>query len=90
MLALWGLQARYTWVWLHPLGYCAGPSLNWVWLPFAIAWLAKALIVRYGGQTAYRRWSPFFLGLVLGDYLTGAAWALVSPALGFQGYRIFH
>ena len=89
-LALWLLQARYPWLWLHPLGYCAGPGLIWVWFPFLIAWLAKGLIVRYGGQTGYRRMIPFFLGLVLGDYLTGAVWAIVSPGLNFQGYQIFH
>jgi len=90
VLLLWALQTRYTWIWLHPLGYCIGPSLNWVWFPFAVCWFVKALIVRYGGQSGYRRLTPFFLGLVLGDYVTGAVWALISPALGFQGYHIFH
>lgn len=90
VLLLWATQARFTSMWLHPLGYCAGPSLNWVWFPFLIAWVLKAVILRYGGDRGYRRLIPFFLGLVLGDYITGAVWALVSPALGMQGYKIFH
>ena len=53
-----------------------------------IAGLAKGVTVRYGGQTGYRRMIPFFL--VLGDYLTGTVWAIVSPLLDFQCYRIFH
>ncbi len=89
-LLLWLLQARYTWLWFHPLGYCAGPGLIWIWCPFLIAWLCKLVIVRYGGQTAYRRYIPFFLGLVLGDYFTGAMWAIVSPLFKFQGYQIMH
>ncbi|MFQ6099284.1 MAG: DUF6784 domain-containing protein, partial [Armatimonadota bacterium] len=67
-----------------------GPGLIWLWFPFLIAWLAKYAIVRYGGQKAYRTLIPFFLGLVLGDYCTGAVWAIISPLLDFQGYQIFH
>jgi hypothetical protein len=52
--------------------------------------LAKSLIVRYGGQRLYRALTPLFLGLVLGDYTIGAIWAILGPALGFQGYHIFH
>jgi hypothetical protein len=90
VLVLWGLQTRCAWLWLHPLGYCIGPSLNWVWFPFFLAWVIKGLIVRYGDQRLYRRLSPVFLGLVLGDYTVGAIWAIISPATGIQGYHIFH
>ena len=90
ILILWGLQSRYTWLWLHPLGYCAGNNLIWVWCPFLIAWAVKYAIVRYGGQKTYRRLIPFFLGLVLGDYITGAAWVVVSQLCKFPGYQIFH
>ena len=90
ILLLWFLQARYTWLWFHPLGYCAGPGMIWVWFPFLIAWAVKLVVIRYGGQTAYRRLMPFFLGLVLGDYFTGSVWSILSQALNFQGYQIFH
>lgn len=89
-LGLWGMQARYTWLWFHPLGYCVGPWLYWVWFPFLIAWVLKYLIVRYGGHRLYRRMMPAFLGLTLGDYLIGSIWAVLGPALNIQGYQIFH
>ncbi len=89
-LGLWGLQVRSSWLMLHPLGYCAGPWLVWSWFPFLMAWALKSVILRYGGQPAYRRLSPFFLGLVLGDYLTGAVWAIIGPLLQIQGYQVFH
>jgi hypothetical protein len=89
-LALWVLQIRYTWLWLHPLGYCAGPGLIWLWCPFMIAWAVKYVIVRYGGQKVYHTLIPFFLGLALGDYVTGAVWSLVSNAMQIPGYQIFH
>jgi len=89
-LLLWKLQMRYTWLWFHPLGYCAGPGLIWVWFPFLVAWLVKSSIVRYGGQRAYRQMIPLFLGLTLGDYLIGSVWAIAGPVLGIAGYQIFH
>jgi hypothetical protein len=89
-LGLWGLQVRSSWLLLHPLGYCAGPWLVWSWFPFMMAWALKSLILRYGGQPAYRRLTPFFLGLILGDYMTGAVWAILGPAMQVQGYQVFH
>lgn len=89
-VGLWALQMRFTWLPLHPLGYCAGPMLVWIWLPFFITWVIKSAVVRYGGQRTYRRLIPFFFGLIVGDYLTGAAWSLVSQAFQFAGYQIFH
>ncbi len=89
-LGLWALQMRFTWFRLHPLGYCAGPMLVWIWLPFFITWLIKSLVVRYGGQRTYRRLIPLFFGLIIGDYLTGAVWSLVSQVFQFAGYQIFH
>jgi len=89
-LGLWGLQVRSSWLMLHPLGYCAGPWLVWSWFPFVMAWFLKSVILRYGGQPAYRRLTPFFLGLVLGDYFTGAVWAIIGPLMKIQGYQVFH
>lgn len=89
-LGLWALQMRYLWFPLHPLGYCAGPMLVWIWLPFFITWVIKSLVVRYGGQHLYQRLIPLFFGLILGDYLTGAVWSLVSQLCQFAGYQIFH
>ncbi|PIX37729.1 MAG: hypothetical protein COZ57_32815, partial [Armatimonadetes bacterium CG_4_8_14_3_um_filter_66_20] len=89
-VVLWVLRNRYTWLGFHALGYCAGPGLIWVWFPFMLAWIAKGLILRYGGQETYRRMIPFFLGLVLGDYVIGSIWAILSPLLNYQGYQIFH
>jgi hypothetical protein len=88
--ALAWLRTRFTWWPLHPLGYCIGPGLLWLWCPFFVAWLLKWLILRYGGLSTYRRALPFFLGLVLGDYTAGALWALVGLALDTPTYRIFH
>jgi hypothetical protein len=33
--------------------------------------------------------APFFLGLILGDYVAGSIWAIYGPAIGVTTYKIF-
>ena len=47
-------------------------------------------MLRYGGLKSYRRSLPFFLGLVLGDYVTGALWSLIGVFGNVPAYGIFH
>jgi hypothetical protein len=47
-------------------------SLNdasWVWGSALVAWLAKKLVIKYGGMRMYRHTKPFFIGLVAGSFL---------------------
>ena len=48
----------------------------------------KWLILRYGGLCLYRQALSFFIGLILGDYVVGALWALVGCLTGVQTYRV--
>ncbi len=84
------LRARFAWFPFHPLGYCIGPGLIWHWFPFFLAWLVKLFILRYGGLRLYRKTLPFFLGLVLGDYLVGAVWSLIGVLWHVPVYQTFH
>ncbi|MDH7601666.1 MAG: hypothetical protein QHI38_05910 [Armatimonadota bacterium] len=81
---LYAMRARFWWWPFHPLGYaigCAWPAVVY-WSSFFVGWLAKSLILRYGGATTYRSFRPFFLGLILGEFTTGIIWALLSGLLG--------
>lgn len=89
-VALASIRTRFAGFPFHPLGYCVGAELRWLWFPFFIAWLAKLVIMRFGGLTNYRRALPFFLGLILGDYVAGALWSLVGAVFGIPAYQIFH
>ncbi|NLC55562.1 MAG: hypothetical protein GX774_01840 [Armatimonadetes bacterium] len=84
------LRMRFARFPFHPLGYCIGPGLIWHWSPFFIAWLLKLVILRYGGLRFYRRALPFFLGLVLGDYVLGALWTLIGVWWNVPSYGMFH
>ena len=78
---------------LHPLGYALAVANPWTmgrfWLPFLLGWLAKLLTTRYGGLRAYRGALPFFLGLILGDYVMGAIWAIVGGILSVPVFSPF-
>jgi hypothetical protein len=76
---------------LHPLGYAIANtnSMDYMWMPFLIAWVIKALLLRYGGMRLYRAALPFFLGLILGDYVVPALWAIFGAATGQQMYMAF-
>ena len=83
-------RARFLWWPFHPIGYIlAGTfTLEWLWCSLFVGWLVKWLILRYGGLRLYRQALPFFIGLILGDYVAGALWALVGCLTGVQTYRV--
>ncbi len=75
----------------HPLGYAVSGSfsLSTLWMPLLIAWIFKVSLLRYGGLAAYRRALPFFLGLILGDFLIGCGWHLFGWLLGVNTYSFY-
>lgn len=84
------MRSRFVWFPFHPAGYVlANTSMYWLWVPFLIAWTCKVLITRYAGIKGYRTALPFFLGLVLGDYVTSSLWALAGSLLRTNMYRCF-
>jgi len=43
--------------------------MNWLWCPTFVGWLIKMLVQRYLGMKGFRAGIPFFIGLILGDYV---------------------
>ncbi|UCH35894.1 MAG: hypothetical protein JSV65_05945 [Armatimonadota bacterium] len=85
------LRSRYLWWPFHPAGYALGVSfaMDYFWFAFFISWVAKLLLVRYGGMRTHRAAIPFFLGLILGDYTIGSIWAIIGPVADVETYQIF-
>lgn len=74
---------------LHPVGYvlCGTLTIKAFMVPFLLAWLAKTLVLRFGGNKTYRRSVPFFIGVILGDIVTQAAWSFVGWVLDVPIYQ---
>ncbi len=74
---------------LHPVGYAVSGtwSMEMVWFPLFLAWLAKALVLRYGTYSDYQGLSRFFIGLVLGDFISGGLWNVYGTIAGREVYR---
>jgi len=49
-----------------------------MWFGLFIAWLAKISILRYGGLEKYRQALPFFLGLVIGEFVVAGFWSILA------------
>lgn len=77
-LLLMAMRTRFAWWVFHPVGYAVSSSwsMNLLWLPLLIAWLAKVSLMRYGGGNAYRKAVPVALGLILGEFTVGSFWCL--------------
>ena len=54
-----------------------------------VAWLVKALLLRYGGMRVCRQGLPFFFRLILGDLVTRVAWSLLGALLPLDLFRTF-
>ncbi len=52
--------------------------------------IEELAIIRYAGGAGYQTWMPFFLGLILGDYVVGGVWSLVSLITGEKMYAFWH
>lgn len=76
----------------HPAGYAIGMAfgLDYIWFPILMSWACKTLILRYQGLAGYRRAIPFFVGLVLGEFVVGGSWSFLRGILGIQTYTFFY
>jgi len=47
------------------------------------------MAVGFGGLKFYKRALPFFIGLILGDYVIASLWTFVGIILNIDMYRCF-
>ncbi|HNR35110.1 MAG TPA: OPT/YSL family transporter, partial [Candidatus Hydrogenedentes bacterium] len=85
------MRMNFAWWPLHPMGFAlAGTwSMDRLWVCVLIGWLLKVAVMRYGGVKAYRPAVPFFIGLILGDFIVGALWNLYGIVMEVQVYRFW-
>ena len=85
------MKTRFLWWPLHPIAYpLAGDyRMNSMWFGIFLSWLAKSTILKYGGLKSYRKAIPFFIGLILGEFMIGGFWNIVSVVANVPVYRFW-
>jgi hypothetical protein len=82
------LALRYAGWPLLPVGYVIAttPYIDWFWYSILLGWLAKVLILRFGGAKMFQQGKPLFIGLIAGEVLSAAAWLGVNLILASLHY----
>ncbi len=79
---LYFMRTRFLWWPLHASGYVlSGASwggMIYFWFPVMVSWLIKSIILKHGGRGTHRKAIPFFLGLVLGDFVPRSISSIIS------------
>jgi hypothetical protein len=81
-LALGMLRLRFWWWPFHPVGYLAANSwgMHWYYSAFLIGWIAKSVVIRYGGLRLYRQTVPLAIGLIAGELINEVIWVAIRVA----------
>jgi len=82
-LVLQSLRTRFVAFPLHPVGYAIASSYtsSFLWTTASITWLFKLILLRYTGLRGYYRAAPFFIGLLLGEFVIGSLISLIGVLL---------
>jgi hypothetical protein len=69
VIALGLIRFRWPGFYLHPVLFLVWDSYAacQVWTSFLVGWMAKALIVRFGGGRSFHALKPLFIGLIIGE-----------------------
>ena len=86
MALLTFLHYRFPWWPLHPIGF----PIAFAWttqlsvFSIFIVWGIKAVLLKVGGVSLYRKWQPFFLGTLAG-YALAVALSFAVDVIWFPG-----
>jgi hypothetical protein len=88
---LQSMRMKFMWWPFHPLGFAISGNweMNLVWMPLLVAWLIKSTLVKYGGGQVYHRGVPFFLGLIMGQFVVGSLVNIISIAYHVPSYMFW-
>jgi len=83
-------RSRFAWFPLHPIGLLISQSypISQIWFSIFIGWMFKVLVMRFGGTDSYRKTTPLFLGLALGDVAMMLFWLVVDGWQGHVGHKL--
>ena len=89
----WGMmiaRSRLLWFPLHPIGLLMSLTypMHMIWFSIFVGWLFKTLISKFGGSDGYRKTTPIFLGLALGDVVMMLFWLAVDGWFGKLSHQL--
>ncbi|HGJ66126.1 TPA: hypothetical protein ENS27_12195 [bacterium] len=89
-IVLASMRMRFIWWSLHPAGFAVSSSwsMNVFWSSVFISWAIKYFILKIGGLKLHRQSIPFFLGLILGEFVIGSIWSLRGVIFHVPSYLI--
>jgi len=83
---------RYLFVWwpIHPIGMTMMGSwaLYKIWFSALLAFVIKAIILRFGGLKAYNRMKPVFLGMIFGGFVFPLIMLLINLLIGHKLFDV--
>jgi hypothetical protein len=79
-----------SWWPIHPLGFLVAASYPTyqIWFSFFLAWLAKALVMRYGGMQLYKTLKPAAYGLIAAEAVVAGGFLVVALICGMCGHPL--
>ncbi|MBI1928898.1 hypothetical protein HYR99_32215 [Candidatus Poribacteria bacterium] len=88
-LFLMAMRMRFIWWVFHPAGFAVSSSwsMNVFWCSILVSWLLKLIILKVGGIKAHRGAIPLFLGMILGEFVTGGFWSLYGAIWNVPTYK---
>ena len=86
------MRVKSFWWPFHPAGYAVSSSwsMNVFWFSILLSFFAKWIILKAGGIKTHRQAIPFFLGLILGEFIIGSGWSIIGVAMHRPMYRFLY
>jgi hypothetical protein len=81
-------RQRFLWWPFHPLGFPISAVSGTMFFSVFLAWFIKTAVLKYGGPSLYLRTRPFFLGLILGQFVTAGVWYAIDYFAGSSGNSV--
>ena len=78
-LLLMTMQKWFAWWPFHPVGFVFSTNYGIArsWLGIFIGWGVKWTVLKVGGMRLYKSYMPFFIGLILGEFLSAGAFTFL-------------
>jgi hypothetical protein len=81
---LFFMRSVAAWWPFHPAGYALGMAfgVEYFWSCLLIASVLKWATLRFSGLRGYRQFLPIAFGIIIGEFMVGGMWSVISVRIG--------